>query len=75
MDYGAKTNIEIEILLQKGVKVGDEVFSKDWNIKLKFDGFAFKSICGCEFIGTTPYCGDNINCESVTDAYAVFTPE
>ena len=86
MHHGTKTNTEIETLLQIGVKVDDTVYSKDWNITLKFDGFVFKSVCSCEFIGTMPYCGDNgknnnkyninINlnntCESVIDAYGSF---
>lgn len=86
MYHDIKTNAEIETLLQTGVKVGDTVFSKDWNITLKFDGFVFKSVCSCEFIGTMPYCGDNNSngnkyttnpnlnntCESVIDAYGTF---
>lgn len=78
MDFGQKTNIEIQALIASGqVSYNDTVYSKDWNEILKYDGVVFKSICSCLYIGQYPACDNNpplhLNtCLPVIEAYASF---
>lgn len=70
MFHGNLSNTKILKLIQKGVKIGDTVYSTTWKETLQFNGTVFQSLCNCNYLGKYPNCS---KCPGVIESIGSFS--